>query len=463
MHYAKLVTCIALFVFFTGQTQAAEVITNSGLPPDNDIRRILAERIDFYERGVGIVVGVIDVNGRRIISHGYADRDRAQPVTADTIFELGSVTKVFTALLLADMVRRGEVKLNDPVSKFLPKSVPDRPGREISLKDLATYTFGLSWSLAGPTERNSYGLADNRFTHPADFSAALRWPDNLTRRYRDADIGYGVLGYALARRKKSNYAQLLTERILNPLGLDNTATSMIPKIADRVAQGHGATLEPIAASQQSDLFIASDGLRSTANDMLTFLSAMLGQRKTALSPAMRDMLAIRRATWDADTLAGMGWAILQADGQEIVWVSGNQAGFSTWIGFDTVSQTAAVVLANTGLDLTDDIGFHVLNPRFPLKKLKKRIAVDGARLQTYVGRYRLADGQIITIRRDQEHLTLALDGTSPMVAYPASDRSFFTPAFGMDFTFDFEREDQVRPKRVVFYRDTMPEIAERLE
>src|SRR5450631_2308902 len=84
-------------------------------PADSEIRQILVNRIDKDKQGVGIVVGVIDAKGRRIVSYGSLEKGDKRPLDGDTLFEIGSITKVFTALLLADMVQRGEVKLDDPI------------------------------------------------------------------------------------------------------------------------------------------------------------------------------------------------------------------------------------------------------------------------------------------------------------------------------------------------------------
>src|SRR5947209_11364547 len=88
---------------------------------DAEIRAMLVDRIDKLHQNVGIVVGVIDANGRRYISYGQMGVKDSRPVGNDTIFEIGSTTKVFTSTILADMVKRGEVSLSDPVAKYLPK------------------------------------------------------------------------------------------------------------------------------------------------------------------------------------------------------------------------------------------------------------------------------------------------------------------------------------------------------
>src|ERR1700722_17124981 len=123
----------------------AQSTASFAFPPDSEIRQILVDRIDKDHQSVGIVVGVIEPTGRRIVSYGSLETGDKRPLNGDTVFEIGSVTKVFTSLLLADMVQRGEVALTDPVAKYLPPSVkmPERGGRSITLEDLSTHTSGL--------------------------------------------------------------------------------------------------------------------------------------------------------------------------------------------------------------------------------------------------------------------------------------------------------------------------------
>ncbi len=134
---------IMLAIPLVAQTALQEHSTS--LPSDVEIRDLLADRIDVQHKSLGMVVGIITPQGRRIISHGRANQSDSRPLDGDTVFEIGSVTKIFTALLLADMAQRGEVALSDPIAKFLPKAVslPERNGRAITLVDLATQTSGL--------------------------------------------------------------------------------------------------------------------------------------------------------------------------------------------------------------------------------------------------------------------------------------------------------------------------------
>ena len=134
-----------LFGVFIDCRRGGAVRAESPGPSNDEIRKILIERIDTFHQGVGIVVGVIGGHGRRIITYGSLEKGDPRPLNGDTIFEIGSVTKVFTSLLLSDMVQRGEVTLADPVAKYLPPEVkvPERGGRVITLVDLSTHTSGL--------------------------------------------------------------------------------------------------------------------------------------------------------------------------------------------------------------------------------------------------------------------------------------------------------------------------------
>src|ERR1700734_446860 len=124
---------------------AAQPRLESASPSEAGIRNILVQRIDEFHQSVGIVVGVIDPTGRKVVSYGKLDADDPRVLDGDTVFEIGSVTKVFTSLLLSDMLQHGEVVLTDPVAKYLPAgtTVPLRNGKQITLLDLATHTSGL--------------------------------------------------------------------------------------------------------------------------------------------------------------------------------------------------------------------------------------------------------------------------------------------------------------------------------
>src|SRR5437763_4638303 len=125
MNFLGAAVAMSIFAILTSGFAGTPAV-----PSDDEIRKILAERVWENEKAVGIVVGVIDPQGRRIISYGHRDVGDARPLDGDTVFEIASVTKVFTALLLADMVEKNEVALSDPASKYLPAAAIKLLGTE---------------------------------------------------------------------------------------------------------------------------------------------------------------------------------------------------------------------------------------------------------------------------------------------------------------------------------------------
>jgi CubicO group peptidase (beta-lactamase class C family) len=109
---------LLLLMLLMAASGALPQSSQSSAPSDAEIRQILFDRADIRHQSVGIVVGMIGPEGRRVVAYGHLEKGDARPLDGDTVFEIGSVTKVFTWLLLADMVQRGEVSLDDPVSKY---------------------------------------------------------------------------------------------------------------------------------------------------------------------------------------------------------------------------------------------------------------------------------------------------------------------------------------------------------
>jgi D-alanyl-D-alanine-carboxypeptidase/D-alanyl-D-alanine-endopeptidase len=352
---------------------------------DAEIRKILVDRIDKQAKGVGIVVGVIDPDGRRIVAYGSYDRTGKHAVNGDTVFEIGSITKVFTALLLADAVQRGEVALSDPISKYLPAEVkvPERGGKKITLQDLSMQVSGLPrlpTNFAPKDPSNPY--ADYTVKNAYDFLGGYELPRDIGASYEYSNFGVGLLGHVLALRAGTDYETLVRTRIAAPLGMKSTTITLGDALQKRLAQGHNPGREPVPGWDIPTL-AGAGALRSTANDLLNFLAAHLRQSRSALTPAITSLLATRRPTNIPNTEIALGWHITTStDGSEIVWHNGGTGGYRSYIGFDPKKHTGVVVLANMSTNEgIDDIGRHLLDPSIELlqpPKVRKEISVDPA-------------------------------------------------------------------------------------
>ncbi|HKR63060.1 MAG TPA: serine hydrolase [Thermoanaerobaculia bacterium] len=408
-----------------------------------DIRAILIDRIDAQQQGVGIVVGVIDPSGRRVVSYGTFAKDDKRAVDGDTLFEIGSTTKVFTSLLLADAVQRGEVALTDPVSKYLPKDVkvPERSGKQITLQDLATHTSGLPRlpaNLAPKDPLNPY--ADYTEQQLYDYLSHAELAHDIGTTYDYSNLGAGLLGHVLARRAGMSYEALVRKRVLEPLGMGSTAITLGDAMKSRLAPGHDPARNR-AKNWDLPTLAGAGALRSTANDLLAFLAAELGITKSPLANAMAAQLAVRRPANTPALKIALGWHVLTTPaGHEIVWHNGGTGGYRSFIAFDAKQKTGVVVLSNMFTNAgVDDIGMHLLDPSSPLAtaaKTRKEIALDEQTLQRYVGRYELAPGFIITITREGAHLFGQATGQPRFEMFAENDHEFFLKVVDAQITFN---------------------------
>jgi serine-type D-Ala-D-Ala carboxypeptidase/endopeptidase len=195
---------IATMSIFAGVTTVFPT-TQPILPSDDEIKKILTERVGENEKDVGIIVGITEPHGRRLVSFGHRSADDPRPLDGDTVFEIGSVTKAFTALLLADMVARNEVTLNDSVTKYLPADIklPERNGRAITLVDLATHTSGLRFMPENAPALNDPAAAKYSVADLKNYLAGYQLKRDIGAEWEYSNIGYWILSEALASRGRA--------------------------------------------------------------------------------------------------------------------------------------------------------------------------------------------------------------------------------------------------------------------
>jgi len=380
------------------------------------IREILVRRVDLQKQATGIVVGLIESSGRRLVTYGHLAKGDPREVDGDTIFEIGSVSKVFTSLLLADMVHRNEVALDDPAANYLPEHVrmPERSGRSITLRDLSTHRSGLPPMpgnlVAKMAQRKDpdgahlgYGVDDLY-----QFLSSYSLPRDPGSAFEYSNLGAGLLGHLLACRAGTDYESLVRHRITQPLGMPDTGIQLSSSMKQRMATGHNAMLAPAANSDLPAPLAGAGALRSSANDMLTLLEAFLGYKESPLAPAMNAMFETRCPA--GHTEMGLGWFIYSPDGRQIAVHNGGTGGFRSYVGYEPKTRIGVVVLSNASTVIgVDDIGIHLLNPKAPLAnpeppKEHTEIHVDPKRLDHYIGRYQVTPNLVLEITRDGDRL-----------------------------------------------------------
>jgi CubicO group peptidase (beta-lactamase class C family) len=296
----------------------------------------------------GIVIGVSEHGVRRVMTYGDAK--------PDSLFEIGSITKTFTGLLLAQMAVQGKLDLRDPVRDLLPAGVAAPPkGPEITLVDLATHHSGLPHmpDNTGPGDlRESY--VDYHASDLYDFIRrhGLGKPTNTGFLY--SNLGFTVLGAALANRAQTSYPELLAREITGPLGMKDTAISLSPEQRRHLMQGYGYYRQP-TPEWDLDAFASAGGIRSTAGDMLTWLEAQLRPDRSPFRAAILESQRLRDHAVGKGGRIALAWAYDPATG--VYAHDGATGGFTSYACFDPLRGFAAVVLLNSHSLTFPIIGF----------------------------------------------------------------------------------------------------------
>ncbi len=270
----------------------------------------------------------------------------------DTIFEIGSITKVFTGIALGDAVERGVVQLDDPLAALLPAevNVESGPVREVTLKQLATHSAGVPrlpadfWEQAKENEANPYA----GYTTAELFASlqSLKLNRAPGSGYEYSNYGTALLGQALAAKQGVTYAKLLQTSVLDPVGLTDTALVVPEASTARFVGGYSPKGES-TVNWDFDAFAPAGGLRSTANDLLKFIRIALAPGDDPLGRALKRSLQVQSEV--SGQKLGLGWHQLTTlEGLTLWWHNGGTGGYVSYLGLDPANQTGVIVLANYG-------------------------------------------------------------------------------------------------------------------
>ena len=331
-----------------------------------DVRAVVDEHaapIVQDKKYATVVVGVLDGDKEEVFGFGeYAGKapDR------DSVYEIGSVTKVFTGILLADRVKAGVVKLDDPVQKHLPDgwAMPRRDDRDITLLHLATHTSGLP--------RLPHGFLAAMLVHPEEPFA--KFPEEALKKglpetklqhaigahHEYSNLGTGLLGYALTHASKAeSYEALLRDRVLEPLDLSDTGITLTDSQKKRLVCGYDSK-----GKKQPNWDFATCGacgaLRSTVGDLLKFVKA-----NAEPSGPLRDSLLMAQQNWrdirPGTEEYGLSWVRFPGKKKEppTIWHNGQTGGYHSFVGF-LPGRGGVVVLCNVAMFDVDKVGFAVL-------------------------------------------------------------------------------------------------------
>lgn len=409
-----------------------------------EVKKNVKQRIETGSN-VSIVVGFIEGNKVDFFSYGKTALENGTAVNENSVYEIGSISKVFTTILLADQILQGRMSLEDPISKYLPIGIkiPERNGSIIKLKDLATHTSGL------PRMPDNFTPADaeNPFKDYSvqqiyDFLSSYELTRDIGESYEYSNYGMGLLGHILELHTGKSYEELVKEKITNAIEMDNTRLTFSDNMLAHLAKGYAFGEE--VKNWDIISLAGAGGLRSTASDMVKFVLANMNDN-SALSAAMKLSHKTAFKSKNGNFEIGLGWHY--ADNGKIIWHNGGTGGYKSFSGFSKERNKGVVVLTNS-TESVDDLGLYLLGNSAGLKTPKKKetpevVNVPSATLDTYLGVYELAPQFKITITRENSKMFLQATNQPRFRIYPSSNNTFFLKVVEANIEFNANEQGEI--------------------
>lgn len=418
----------------------------SAAPPHDTLSPLLRARLQH--EGVGLAVARFgSPAGLELAAVGPRGPDRT-PLTISDRFEIGSITKVFTGLLLADAVQRGELKLDGAVDELLPFPLRDHRQQPLRFVDLATHRSGLP--------RLPLNLAPRKPADPyADYGEAALleglqlFQPTRTRdeRFEYSNLGVGLLAWLLARRARMPLAALLEERVLAPLGLAGPEGISLPgpaAAAKPPVQGHDANGQPVPPWHFDDTLAGAGALRASAAQLARFGQAALGGMEHPLSAAFALALQNHSPLGPQPGVAmGLGWMLMERDGRQIATHDGATGGFSSSLWLDRSGGRGGLALANVQV-VVSDLASHLMDSRRPLRDVAAEqraraqpvVPTDPAELTQVAGVYAASPQFKLTLREREGRLFAQATGQSEFELFASAPRRFFARVTALEISFE---------------------------
>ena len=421
-HYAALLLSIAITCFALIPIAAAQNLTDQSV--ETAAKPLIGSRLVD-----GLSFGYIEGDRSGIVHLGRANQAGEKPSDL-TLYEVGSISKVFTALLLADATLQGKVNLDTAANVANPARIrlPSRDGRSIRWIDLSTHRSGLprlpdNLSPADPS--NPYRDYDSK--KAADFLNSYKLPRAPGKTQEYSNLGVSVLGHLLAQKVGKPYQQLLRERIAMPLKMTDCTVSLSADQSKRLATPHAQFGSPTSPWTFADM-PGAGGIHATIRDMMNFAKAQLNPADGAIGEAI-DLAWKQHTEADASGPAmGLGWMIA-GDGQTR-WHNGQTGGFTSAIFINRKYMCAVVVLCNTAVTgKIEELATQLLQQAIGAEGQKSPntpgrdpngLPIDAKLRSRLAGRYQLAPNFIFTVSDRNGHLMVAITNQPTQEVFPDS-------------------------------------------
>lgn len=413
------------------------------------VETLLEHKLTVEKQGVGVAVILIDGNTRHDIHLGFANKHNEQLVNGSTEFEIGSITKTFTATALASMVIEGKVTLSDTVQHYLPDNIEldNKAVKEITLLSLANHSSGLprlptNMPMSDP--QNPY--VDYTVEHLARFLTDYQPSRQVGEQHEYSNLGVGLLGHVLQEIDKTDYQTMLMKRVLAPLNMLNTSVVPSSNKSKLLSQGYDIQLQPTKHWQFATMGGAG-ALYSTSDDMAQYLQANL-----AGSPLTEAISLAQTATANFGNKAteiGLGWIIQTMQGHTLTIHNGGTGGYRSFIGMNRKTNKGIVVLANSVFDY-EDIAYAYLTDSLDQIEMKTPVNLSVAQLNNLIGKFQLLPNFVLTITQENQQLFVQATGQQKLPLTALSATEFEISAIKAKII--FETNEQGKATKATLYQ-----------
>lgn len=335
-------------------------------PFTNPLQTALDKQVDYLlkpfimqRNTVGVSIGVLVNDKRYFYNYGEAEKGSGTAPKQSTIYEIGSISKTFTATLLADAVSRGKIKLEDPVNKYLPDSVPAIAynGTPVTVLSMINHSSGIP-RMPGNFDfdaalNDPYKDYDDKklFSFYKTFSPTRKAGDD----YEYSNLAVGTVGVILEKVNNTQYENLLFKTICEPLAMHDTREYLRPQDSARFAKGYDNG--QYAAPWNFKAFMGAGGIRSTAEDMLLYAEAQLGKAPAQLNKAIQ--ITHTPTFTKGNTTVAMGWHIIKPGNDKLLFHNGGTGGYRSYLAVNPQKKFAVVMLSNTTISV-DELGNNLM-------------------------------------------------------------------------------------------------------
>ena len=407
-----LLLTLATTIWFLPSTIAAQSPDNAAFKFKEKIDALVKPYIENEKVSAVSVAAVVD---GQVWFGNYgqlSNADSSKP-TANTVYEIGSVSKVFTSLLLADAVESGELKLTTPVGEVMTELKDTEFGKQVQLLHLSTHTAGLPKMPSNWSPKNiqaPYIDYDRKLLN--QYIASVKTSDSLGEKYQYSNVGAGLLGDSLSAKHGKSYEAIVTSKIFKPLNMTDSSLQLSKDQQTRFAPPHNSTMMA-DHPWEFDSLAGAGGIRSTTTDMAKFIQANLKPPESAISKALELAWKIHLEKKTGRPALGLGWHL--AGNGTTRWHNGQTGGYNSMLRIDREHGTGAIVLCNTAGGHMDELGIAVLDllmGKNPKPKTFEESKLDAELVKRLEGKYQLSPQMILEVRGNKNGLAVKLTGQS---------------------------------------------------